>query len=311
MNTESQGAVRDVPAVDNKKGAARKMARIGQAAQQNSRKSGGFTLTEIIAVLAIIAILATAVIAVGRYAVRRARVGKAKATLEKLTLAIELYKQHFAMYIPESIHTANGDSLTYVLSRLSWPAGYKDALGRTRQKPSENDYDKPSEILFFFLQDMYDAMSFSSGSRQANIGLLASLVRTKAFVKFKGNELRDTDGDKLPEVVDGWGVPFLYVAADRMPGDSGLNIEPHQDKNPESFSLYSFGPDKLGYYDGVRRGEHDYPVGDLDFNGDSDSHDETEMTRRITDFAQREGYSRDKATTMANKDNLTNWERER
>ena len=286
------------------------MSRIGESIKKRIRRKTGFSLTEIIAVLAIIAILATAVITVGRYAIKRGRIGKAKASLEKLALQIEVYRQDFGMYVPDSVDTENGRSLSNVLSRLQWPSGFTDARGRERSKPSLNDYDKPSEILFFFLQDMYDATNFNSASRQANKSLLAILPRKTAYVKFKRNELADTDGDELPEIVDGWGIPFLYVAADRQRGESVLNIEPHEGKNPRSFSLYSFGSDKLGYYDATARGEHDYPVGDLNLDGACNSGDDTEMRNRITRFGQREGYDSDKATAMANKDDLTNWQRE-
>ena len=281
------------------------MRRVKNAINRGLRSTNGFSLVEIIAVLAIIAILATAVLTVGRYAIKRGRIGKAKATLEKLSLVIGLYKEDYGVYIPESIRTENGQSLSRVLDRLQWPSDYTDALGRKRSKPSLNEYDKPSEILFFFLQEMYDVMNFNSASRQANKQLLASLPRTKAYVKFKKNELADTDGRAddpqnrhgPPEIVDGWGMPFLYVAADRLSGDTALNI-------------YSFGPDKLGYYDAKERGEQNYPVGDLNFDGQSNSNDDTEMQNRITRFAQQEGYTSDKATKMANKDNVTNWQRE-
>jgi prepilin-type N-terminal cleavage/methylation domain-containing protein len=279
------------------------------------RKRSGFSLAEIIAVLAIMAILAAAVVGVGRYAAKKARVGKADATLEKIRLAVELYRQDFDMYPPDSKDTKNGESLASALARLNWRAGFRDALGREgRSRPSDSNYDKPSEILFFFLEEMYDVMNFDPGSRQANKRVLARLPRTKAYVKFKRNELADTDHDGLPEIVDGWGMPFLYVARDWLAGDSpAVNIEPHKGKNPESFSLYSFGPDKLGYYDPNpgERMERVYPVGDLDFDGDMDGADDSEMIKRINRFAQGEGYSSGAAKGAANRDNLTNWERGR
>ena len=274
--------------------------------------NAGFTLTEVIAVIAIIAILAAVTISVGRYAVKRGRTGKAKATLEKLNLQIGIYQQDFGFYIPDSVATENGKSLEQILSQLRWPSNYTDALGKQRGKPSINDYDKSSEILFFFLEEMYDVMNYDGSSRQQNKSLLASLPRKKAYVQFKRNELGNTDADKkdeLPEIVDGWGVPILYVARDRLPGDSALNIEPHEGKNPESFSLYSFGPDRLGYYEGKVRVERDYPVGDLDLDGKTDASDQSEMKKRIEAFAQSEGYSQDKAIDAANKDNLTNWQK--
>ncbi len=277
---------------------------------QKPPQAEGFTLTEVIAVLAIIAILATAVLGVGRYAMKRARIGKAKATLEKLTLAIGLYKEDFGGYIPDTVQSENGNSLRVAIEKLRWSRTYTDALGRKRSRPSPNDYDKPSEILFFFLQEMYDVVNQDQGSRQANRSLLANLPRKQAYVKFKKNELADTDHDGLPEVVDGWGMPFLYVAKDKVRGDSAANIEPHEGKNPESFSLYSFGPDKLGYYRGTKRDEQDYPVGDLDFNKRTDSADQAEMRKRIKDFGDREGYTGEEALKIANKENLTNWQRE-
>ena len=264
-----------------------------------------YTLVEVIAVLAIIAILATVVIGVGRYAMKRARLGKARGTFHKLELAIGLYHKDFGGYIPDSAQTVNGQSLQSILGDMAWPHLYVDVLGNRRSKPAVDKYDKPSEILFFFLQDMYDAMNYRE-ARGNNRLLLAGLPRKEAYVKFKRNELRDTDGDGLPEIVDGWGMPFLYVAADG--GERG-DIEPHRDKNPGAFSLYSFGPDKLGYYRGAQRAELDYPVGDLDFDGKSDSSDESEMKNRIRDFARREGYSDAEAEKVANKDNITNWER--
>jgi prepilin-type N-terminal cleavage/methylation domain-containing protein len=284
--------------------------------REASRKRGGFTLTEVIAVIAIIAILATVVVAVGRYALKRARIGKTDATFGKLVLGIGLYKEDFGLYIPESVDTKNGESLETVFRNahypelsLRWPAGFVDALGKQRSAPSVRDYDKPSEILFFFLQEMYDAMNFNSTSRGQNKSLLASLPRKKAYVEFKGKELADTDGDGLPEIVDGWGRPFLYVAKDRLKGDSRVNVEPHQGKNEESFSLYSFGPDKLGYYEGKERMERDYPVGDLTLDGKSDSADENEMNKRIKEFGEGEGVSEEKARELVNADNVVNWER--
>lgn len=252
-----------------------------------------YTLTEVIAVMAIIAILATVVIGVGRYAMKRARLGKARGTFHKLELAIGLYHKDFDGYIPDSVRTLNGDSLRIVLAEINWPRSYTDPLGNRRSKPSPTDYDKPSEILFFFLQDMYDAMN-QPGSRDANMLVLARLPRKEAYVKFKTNELRNTDGDLLPEIVDGWGMPFLYVCADRQGRER--NVEPHADKNPNAYSLYSFGPDKLGYYRGKQRDELDYPVGKTDLS------DLDKMKKEADDFEAREGYS-------ANKDNITNWER--
>jgi len=293
-----------------KKAVEKRTWRRSKVPKQRRPKVKGFTLTEVIAVLAIIAILATAVLGVGRYAMKRARVGKSTATLQKLTLAIGQYKEDFGQYMPDSVQSENGDSLAVVLSKLRWPRDYTDPLKHRRSKPSVNNYDKPSEILFFFLQEMYDVMNHDRGTRQANRLLLADLPRKQSYVKFKRNELADTDGDELPEIVDGWGMPFLYVAKDKVRGDSAANIEPHEGKNPESYSLYSFGPDKLGYYRGMKRDEQDYPVGDLDFNKKTDSADQAEMRKRVKDFGDREGYAGDKALTIANKDNLTNWQRE-
>ncbi len=252
-----------------------------------------YTLTEVIAVLAIIAILATVVIGVGRYAMKRARLGKTRGTFHKLELAIGLYHKDLDGYIPDSVRTANGQSLQSVLAKINWPHQYVDALGNRRSRPSLNDYDKPSEILFFFLEDMYDVMN-QPGSRDANMLVLARLPRKEAYAKFKRNELKDTDGDRLPEIVDGWGTPFLYVCADRQGRER--NVEPHADKNPNAYSLYSFGPDKLGYYRGKQRDELDYPVGKTDLS------DLEKMKKEAEDFESREGYS-------ANKDNITNWER--
>jgi hypothetical protein len=57
--------------------------------------------------------------------------------------------------------------------------------------------------------------------------------------------------------------------------------------------------------------ERVYPVGDLDFDGDMDGADDSEMIKRINRFAQGEGYSSGAAKGAANRDNLTNWERGR
>ena len=59
---------------------------------------GGFTLLELLAVIAIIAVLTGIVIGVGRRASEAGKVARAKAELAALSAALESYKRHYGDY---------------------------------------------------------------------------------------------------------------------------------------------------------------------------------------------------------------------
>ncbi len=71
-----------------------------------ARKKAGFTIVELLAVVAVMAILAGIVLGIAGYAARRASDAQARADLEKLRNALEEYRLYAARY-PQANMTNN------------------------------------------------------------------------------------------------------------------------------------------------------------------------------------------------------------
>ncbi len=237
-----------------------------------NRYRTGFTLVELIAVIGIISILAAILLVGMGYVTKRTLIAKTKSTLGKLQLAIDQYREDFGFYMPDSTQTVNGNTLADMINNQL-------DFGSTSPHAPSN-YDLSSEILYFFLYEMYEVINENIDDNEE---FLRNLPRKRAYIELKQNELRDTDEDGIKEIVDGWGAPILYVAKDGIPQAPGTpepnNIEPHHDKNPQTYSLYSKGRDGFARYerDPAFPDEQDYPEGDA---GDE---------------------------VKINKDNITNW----
>ena len=80
----------------------------------------GFTLVELLAVMAIIGILATIIIGVSSYAGRKAKESRAIADMEKLKTAVEEYKIEFGMYPDTGTFNSDPDALKRFVSDVKF-----------------------------------------------------------------------------------------------------------------------------------------------------------------------------------------------
>ncbi len=99
-----------------------------------SRRSRAFTLVEMLAVMAIIAMLAAVIVAGSAYAGRRADQKRARAGIERLKLALEAYRVENGRYPPATFNGPMDASQWSVLATLDrtlkHPDDMRDPWGR-------------------------------------------------------------------------------------------------------------------------------------------------------------------------------------
>jgi general secretion pathway protein G len=110
----------------------------------NKRRRAGFTLIELMVVIGIIAILASLIIGVAGYAMRKSDMGRAVADLEKIKNALEEYRVENGSY-PTNTVADNSKNWVSVLWRHNPPflvlKGWNDpAADYQAVDPWGNDY---------------------------------------------------------------------------------------------------------------------------------------------------------------------------
>ena len=231
----------------------------GGGLARRSFSEGGFTLVELIAVIAIIAILSAAVLGGVVYAGKKASVAAAKGLIERLSIAINMYREDWGAYPPDGIPSSGWGTSWFVAS-----------------KPNDDNLNMPAETLWYFLAGVYEDDNMDDG-------YLEELERKSAYVNFREKDLRRVgilfsmksgllmnrgdphasktvggqikDDDIFPEIVDVWGMPIYYVAKGSFSGDTPR-------VNEDSFDLVSRGPDRLAihaYDDREKKEQRKYP----------------------------------------------------
>jgi len=112
---------------------------------RNPRRASGFTLIELMVVIAILLILAVVVLAVGSNVKQRAQINKTKTTLTALQGILDDYERDTTV----SYNIVNKDSTAYVASFLAYPKT-KDAITRLITPGSNvvNDgFGRPIQIV--------------------------------------------------------------------------------------------------------------------------------------------------------------------
>jgi prepilin-type N-terminal cleavage/methylation domain-containing protein len=225
----------------------------GGLVRRSSKSEGGVTLVELIAVLAIISILTASVIGAIVYASRKASVAGANALLERLSVAINIYREDYAAYPPDGQPEGG------------WDDWY---IADNPDHPGVPNLTSPAETLYYFLEGFFlePDPPFQDDERLA-------MPRQAPYTSFGEKDLRRSsykfrlttslteisdDGnanDDFPEIVDPWGTPIYYAAHDDFdlaendpngPGDSRDTRDPVG--NEEDFDLVSRGPDRLVYF---------------------------------------------------------------
>ncbi len=249
----------------------------------------GFTLIELLAVITIIVLLAGGLVVSVGYFAKRAGKSRTRSILMMVEQGIEAFHDDYGVYPPEYKDSVNAvffrdkSAADNPFNKGSWQPDYDFDV-------SNSDYDNfSSTILYYFLVERFDT------SQPA----LDDLPRKTAYVEFPEYAVKDVDDDGNMEIVDAWGNPILYVAKDRYSGETvGNNIDPHEDKNENSFSLYSYGNDGLGLYESVG-GMPAYLVQHKLYD---DNHEMLD-----TGINDKYGDTSQTSIAKANRDNVINW----
>jgi prepilin-type N-terminal cleavage/methylation domain-containing protein len=193
----------------------------GPALSHRRADRRGFTMVEIIAVIAIIALLAAAVTGGVVMAMKRAAIKATQGLFQRLDVAIGMYYEDYGAYPPD------GATAWY-----------------TNPGPNLN---LATETLAYALAGMYEDLSIDS--------FRENLARKTAYLSFEQRDLKRTGrvfwmnnlqenydpttrDDIFPEIVDIWGNPIHYICKDQT-----NSTDPKGNK--DSYDLASRGPDRL------------------------------------------------------------------
>jgi len=197
-------------------------------------RRAGFTLVEIMVVIGILALMITLSLTTYGYVIANAKEKATKATIKKISMALAhrmeafnrgINKQNLAAgsgrpaYITFQNWNKYGSDLAKVMGRKdlfrdNFPQTFAEHLTASEQSTatltSAAKRAASAEVLYLFLSS---GVSFGEDISDST--------------SFNANELRDTDGDGVQELVDAWGNPLRFY---RWPtsmissGDSNLLI---------------------------------------------------------------------------------------
>ena len=186
-----------------------------------------FTLVEMLVVIFIIGVLMGILLPALNSVRVRAQMAATSAQIQSIAAACHAYQADYGFFPPVGLHAQTPPAL-------------------------HTSIDKPSEVLWFFLTRRVE---FRSTVTNFNQGLIANpddpaaydwddpviygTRNTGPYYSPQSGQLRDYDGDGVPEIVDLWGHPILY---DTVGGQFGVGDQNRPRHNPLTFDLFSVGP---------------------------------------------------------------------
>ena len=204
------------------------------------RRNGGFTMVELLAVMAIIVILMGIIVGGAGYAQRKSAEAKTRQIFEEVRSGIEEFKSDYG-YVPPSTTTAMDATKWYY-----WYRGWGDRGLDTRDAKTEL-WEGGSETkrrpgitnLVYFLYD-----------RQVERGK-DPYISEELISEYEDYNIPHPDGDMVLDirvVEDAWGYPLVYYAE----GDT-FNPNNTKMKNPGrlTYDLYSPGPKPKDHADDI------------------------------------------------------------
>jgi len=156
--------------------------------------AGGYTLVEMLIVIAIISLLIALSVPVVAGIIGRTREGATKVTMKKLAELLQKRQDAFERGFPDFFRQKRG--------RAYQPANPNDVMfkKRTFQRMFEpggrNSVRSPADSAEMLYRLITDTDTFGTAAEDAE--------------QFTAAEVNDTDGDGRMEFVDGWGNPIRY-----------------------------------------------------------------------------------------------------
>jgi len=207
---------------------ARKMKKVLEKRRNlviTSRRDG-FTLIEILVVIAVISMLAgMLMVSVGKIRTNAA-IKVSQSMIDGISVALEAYKVDFGDYPPDDYSDSGGDTAAV---------------------------SNPAECLAFFLtREIRTDNTANTGGSQRLYN--ASINREPYMKDLHENMTEDITGDGWPELVDGFGNPFIYnrgqFLANRIAGpaiEDKNNLPAGQRyplHNKQGYDLFFIGKDE-------------------------------------------------------------------
>ncbi len=202
-----------------------------------SRRSHGFTLVELAIVMAIIAMLASALLGALYSSQEKARADRTKATIAKLDSVI---RSHWETYRTRRVNVARGNSeaarpfaarqlqARWDLQRAELPDRYDDICTPSGSSLNPVDPGGLNSSLQAAYIEAIAAMGVAHGESNAANYLSTTIRATNQSaeclylvvtvgmvpedeIKFLDTEIGDTDNDGMPEFIDGYGEPINFL----------------------------------------------------------------------------------------------------
>jgi prepilin-type N-terminal cleavage/methylation domain-containing protein len=196
------------------------------------QNKNGLTLIEILAAIAIVAILAAGLYIAGDYADKQAKIKQTQSTIEMLSAALEQYYDANSNCFPFKA------GLTYNRAKLEGTDS--NGLGGTVSVkgwvPTDyNDHYASDDALYYFLNRI-------PASRNIIGTINSSLITNKDYMK-REYFFTPTSGTTYPllHIIDAWGTPFRYTYS-KSAGDNFPLIEsagPDKDFNKKDDNITS------------------------------------------------------------------------
>lgn len=178
-------------------------------------RSAGFTVTELMIVMAILGLLVAASLSAFNAAVAQSKISRTKVIIAKIDgWVMDRYESYRTRPIPLRA-TAGQNVRTSAQNRLY---AVREIMRMELPQTKEDVNDNPSWVTRTSVSRGYQRRATSGWSDTWEgaecLYLIVSSIRDgekSAIDFFTSDEIGDTDGDGMPEILDAWGTPIQFI----------------------------------------------------------------------------------------------------